>query len=265
MKVSIITVVYNRADVIRDTIESVLSQTYKNIEYIIIDGASTDCTMDVANEYKDRITKIISEPDRGLYDAINKGIRLATGDIVGLIHSDDFYLDNLVIQRVVDTFKKENKDMLFADLLYIKGDNKDKVLRYYSSKNFKVDKLKYGMMPPHPTLFVKKEIYEKYGLYKIDYKIAADLEMFVRLLLVNKLSFSYIHLPIVKMRVGGISSGGLIRKIECNIEAIRAIKSNGLHTNHIILLKKYPVKILEIIKGYSYNILAWMKNEKGKQ
>lgn len=196
MKVSIITVVYNRADVIRDTIESVLSQTYKNIEYIIIDGASTDGTMDVVNEYKDKISKIISEPDRGLYDAINKGIKEATGDVIGLIHSDDFYLDNLVIQRVVDTFKKENKHMLFADLLYIKGDNKDKVLRYYSAKNFTVKKLKYGFVPPHPTLFVKKEVYEKYGLYKIDYKIAADYEMFVRLLLVNKLSFSYIHLPI---------------------------------------------------------------------
>lgn len=264
MKVSIITVVYNRADVIRDTIESVLSQTYKNIEYIIIDGASTDGTMDVVNEYKDKISKIISEPDKGLYDAINKGIKEATGDVIGLIHSDDFYLDNLVIQRVVDTFKKENKHMLFADLLYIKGDNKDKVLRYYSAKNFTVKKLKYGFMPPHPTLFVKKEVYEKYGLYKIDYKIAADYEMFVRLLLVNKLSFSYIHLPIVKMRVGGVSSGGIRRKIECNIEVLRAIRSNGLKANHLVLLKKYPIKIIEIIKGHSYNILDRIKNKKGK-
>ena len=264
MKVSIITVVYNRADVIRDTIESVLSQTYKNIEYIIIDAASTDGTMDVVNEYKDKISKTISEPDRGLYDAINKGIKEATGDVIGLIHIDDFYLDNLVIQRVVDTFKKENKHMLFADLLYIKGDNKDKVLRYYSAKNFTVKKLKYGFMPPHPTLFVKKEVYEKYGLYKIDYKIAADYEMFVRLLLVNKLSFSYIHLPIVKMRVGGVSSGGIRRKIECNIEVLRAIRSNGLKANHLVLLKKYPIKIIEIIKGYSYNILDRIKNKKGK-
>ena len=264
MKVSIITVVYNREDVIRDTIESVLSQTYKNIEYIIIDGASTDSTMDVVNEYKDKISKIISEPDKGLYDAINKGIKEATGDVIGLIHSDDFYLDNLVIQRVVDTFKKENKHMLFADLLYIKGDNKDKVLRYYSAKNFTVKKLKYGFMPPHPTLFVKKEVYEKYGLYKIDYKIAADYEMFVRLLLVNKLSFSYIHLPIVKMRVGGVSSGGIRRKIECNIEVLRAIRSNGLKANHLVLLKKYPIKIIEIIKGHSYNILYRIKNKKRK-
>ena len=264
MKVSIITVVYNRADVIRDTIESVLSQTYKNIEYIVIDSGSTDSTMDVVNEYKDKISKIISEPDRGLYDAINKGIKEATGDVIGLIHSDDFYLDNLVIQRVVDTFKKENKHMLFADLLYIKGDNKDKVLRYYSAKNFTVKKLKYGFMPPHPTLFVKKEVYEKYGLYKIDYKIAADYEMFVRLLLVNKLSFSYIHLPIVKMRVGGVSSGGIRRKIECNIEVLRAIRSNGLKANHLVILKKYPIKIIEIIKGHSYNILDRIKNKKGK-
>ncbi len=262
MKVSIITVVYNRADVVRDTIESVLSQTYKNIEYIIIDGASTDGTMDVVNEYKDRISKIISEPDHGLYDAINKGIREATGDVIGLIHSDDFYLDNFVIQRVVDEFKNKKVDTLFADLLYIKGDNKDKVLRYYSAKNFTVKKLKYGFIPPHPTLFVKKEVYEKCGLYKTDYKIAADYEMFVRLLLVNKLSFSYIHLPIVKMRVGGVSSGGIRRKIECNIEVVRAIKSNGIKTNHFLILKKYPIKLFEIIKGYSYNSLVKIK--KGK-
>jgi hypothetical protein len=163
---------------------------------------------------------------------------------------------------VVDTFNKENKDMLFADLLYIKGDKKDKVLRYYSAKNFTVKKLKYGFMPPHPTLFVKKEVYEKYGLYKIDYKIAADYEMFIRLLLVNKLSFSYIHLPIVKMRVGGVSSGGIRRKIECNIEVIKATRDNGVKTNHLVILKKYPIKVLEIIRGYSYNVLVKIKKRR---
>ena len=171
MKVSIITVVFNRVDVVRDTIESVLNQTYKNIEYIIIDGASTDGTMDVVSEYKDKISKIVSEPDNGLYDAINKGIEQATGDVVGLIHSDDFYTDNLVIQRVVDAFNKEKSDTVFADLLYIKDDNHEKVLRYYSAKKFTPKKLTYGLMPPHPTFFVKKEIFSKYGLYKTDYKI----------------------------------------------------------------------------------------------
>lgn len=264
MKVSIITVVLNGAKTIRGTIESVFNQTYDDIEYIVIDGQSVDGTIDIVNEYKDKISKIVSEQDHGLYAAINKGIDLATGDIIGLIHSDDFYLDNLVIQRVVDEFVNKKIDSVFADLLFIKDDNFDRVLRYYSAKNFKPEKLTYGLMPPHPTFFVKKEIYEKYGGYKTDYKIAGDYEMFVRLLYINKISYSYINLPIIKMRVGGISSGGLKTKIMCNIEVVRAIRNNGIKTNHLVILKKYPIKILEIIKGYSYNILARIKNKRGK-
>lgn len=255
MKITIITVVLNRAETIRDTIESVLNQTYKNIEYIIVDGKSSDGTMSVVNEYKDKISTIVSEKDEGMYSAINKGIKLATGDVVGLIHSDDFYLDDYVIQRVVDEFMSKKVDSVFADLLYIKDENLDKVLRYYSAKNFTREKLTYGIMPPHPTFFVKKEIYEKYGYYEVDYKIASDYEMFVRLLYINKISYAYIHLPIIKMRVGGVSSGGIKTKILCNKEVIRAIRSNGIKTNHLIILKKYPIKILEIIKGYVYNFL----------
>lgn len=255
MKVSIITVVFNRVDVVRDTIESVLNQTYKNIEYIIIDGASTDGTMDVVSEYKDKISKIVSEPDNGLYDAINKGIEQATGDVVGLIHSDDFYTDNLVIQRVVDAFNKEKSDTVFADLLYIKDDNHEKVLRYYSAKKFTPKKLTYGLMPPHPTFFVKKEIFSKYGLYKTDYKIAADYEMFFRLFITHEVNYTYIHFPIVKMRTGGLSAGGIRNKILINKEAIRAMKENGHYSNQLLILKKYPVKILEIVKGYLYNYL----------
>ncbi|RXJ67396.1 glycosyl transferase [Halarcobacter ebronensis] len=256
MKVTIITVVLNGAKTIRETIESVLSQTYENIEYIVIDGQSSDGTLDIVNEYKEKINKIISEPDQGLYAAINKGIDLATGDIIGLIHSDDYYLDNLVIQRVVDEFISKNVDSVFADLLYIKDDNINRVLRYYSAKNFIPEKLIYGLMPPHPTFFVKKELYSKYGGYEIDYKIASDYEMFVRLLYINRISYSYINLPIIKMRVGGVSSGGLKTKILCNKEVLRAIRSNGIKTNHLIILKKYPIKVWEIIKGYAYNVLV---------
>jgi glycosyltransferase involved in cell wall biosynthesis len=255
MKVTIITVVLNGAKTIRSTIESVLSQTYKDIEYIIIDGQSTDGTIEILNEYKDKIDLILSEEDKGLYSAINKGIELATGDVIGLIHSDDFYLDNLVIQRIADEFYEKNVDTVFADLIYVKDNNLEKVLRYYSAKNFTPKQLTYGIMPPHPTFFVKKDIFKRYGYYKTDYTIASDYEMFVRLLYINKVSFSYINLPIIKMRIGGLSTGGLKSKILCNIEVVRAIRNNGINVNHIIIFKKYPIKILQIVKGYLYNFL----------
>lgn len=256
MKITIITVVFNGAKTIKNTIESVLSQTYKNIEFIVIDGNSSDNTMEILNNYKDKIDILVSEPDKGLYDAINKGIGLATGDVIGLLHSDDFYTDNAVLQRVVSKFQESGADTLFADLLYIKDDNLNMVLRYYSAKNFTPKKLTYGLMPPHPTFFVKKSIYDKYGPYRLDFKIASDYEMFFRLLYKNKVSYSYINFPIVKMRVGGLSGGGIKNKILINKEVIQAIKYNGISSNHLLILRKYPVKIIEIIKGYVYNFLS---------
>ncbi len=255
LKISIITIVYNREKTIKDTINSVLNQTYKNIEYIIIDGKSTDSTLNIVNSYKDKISKIISEKDDGLYDALNKGINLATGDIIGFIHSDDFYIDNFVIEKVANEFKKNNPDTLFADLVYIKDENKEKIHRYYSAKNFTPNKLKYGLMPPHPTFFVKKEVYQKYGLYKTDYKIAGDFEMITRLLLVNKLSFSYLNTPLVKMRLGGISTSSFKQRLKTNKEVLRALKENGIKANHLSILKKYPTKIKELLKAKFYNLI----------
>jgi len=256
MKLTIITVVLNGANTIRDTIESVLNQTYKNVEYIIIDGNSTDNTLKIVNEYKDNIDLIISKSDQGLYTAINKGISLATGDIVGLLHSDDFYVNNIVLDTIVARFKKTQVDTVFADLVYVKSDNLDKVIRYFSAKNFEPKKLTYGLMPPHPTFFVKKLVYDTYGLYKTDYQVAADYEMFIRLLYKNNVSYSYIHKVIVKMRVGGLSGGhGIIHKILNNIEVIRAMKNNGINLNHFLILRKYPIKVMEIIKGYVYNFI----------
>ena len=255
MKLTIITVVFNGAKTIKHTIESVLNQTYKNVEYIVIDGKSSDNTMDIVNEYKDTIDTIISEPDKGLWDAINKGIGLATGDIIGLLHADDFYTDEKVLQRVVSKLEESKTDTLFADLLYIKDDNLDLVLRYFSAKNFTPKKLTYGLMPPHPTFFVKKSVYEQYGTYRTDLKIASDYEMFVRLLYKNNVSYSYIHFPIVKMRVGGLSGGGLRNKMLMNREVVRAIKDNGIHASCLLILRKYPIKVLEVIKGYVYNFL----------
>lgn len=248
MKISIITVVYNNKETIKDAIDSVFSQTYKDIEYIIIDGASTDGTIEVVQSYGDQIDKFISEKDKGLYDAMNKGIKLATGDVVGILNSDDFYIDNYVIEKVVKEFKESQVDSVYADLVFVKPDNLDKTVRYYDSSHFSPDKFAYGWIPAHPTFFVKKEMYEKYGIFKTDYNIAADYELLTRFLAKNKISYSYIKKPIVKMRIGGTSTNGIKSNYILNKEIIRACRENDIDTNWIKVLSKYPKKILGLFK-----------------
>ena len=248
MKVSIITVVWNNKDTIKDAIDSVLSQSYKDIEYIIIDGASTDGTVDIVKSYGDKITKFISEPDKGLYDAMNKGIKLATGDIIGILNSDDFYTDKYVIEKIVGTFESLHVDSVFADLIYVKPENLTKTVRYYDSSKFYPAKFAYGYMPAHPTFFVRKEIYEKYGVFRTDLKIASDFDILIRFLYTNKVSYSYIQKPIVKMRLGGVSTNGLKSKILLNKEVLKVCKDNKIDTNIFKILAKYPSKILELLK-----------------
>lgn len=248
MKISIITVVWNNKNTIRDAIDSVLNQTYKDIEYIIIDGASTDGTVKIVKSYEDKITKFISEPDKGLYDAMNKGISASSGEIVGILNSDDFYKDKFVVEKIVNEFNKTQCDSVYADLIYIKPDNIEKTVRYYDSSYFSPEKFAYGWMPAHPTFFVKKNIYEKYGVFKTDYKIAADYELLVRFLSKNKVTYSYIKEPIVKMRLGGASTSGIKSNYTLNKEIIRACKENDIYTNWIMILSKYPKKILGLFK-----------------
>lgn len=247
MKISIITAVYNNKETIRDAIDSILSQTYKNIEYIIIDGASSDGTIEIIKSYGDKITKFVSESDNGIYDAMNKGIALATGDVVGILNSDDFYIDEHVIQKVVNIFQEKKVDSIFADLVFVKPDNLEKTIRYYDSSKFKPSKFAYGWMPAHPTFFVKRNIYEKYGLFKTDYKIAADYELLVRFLEKYKISYYYLQLPIIKMRIGGVSTSGIKSNYILNKEIIRACKENDIHTNWIKVLSKYPSKIMGLL------------------
>ncbi len=187
MKISIITVVRNNKESIKNAIDSVLNQTYKNIEYIIIDGESTDGTVEIVRSYRDKISKFISEPDSGLYDAMNKGISLATGDVVGILNSDDFYIDDQVIQRVVKEFEVKDVDSVYADLVFVKPVNLDKTVRYYDSSKFILSKFAYGWMPAHPTFFVKKDIYEKYGVFITDLKIDADFYILIRFMFINKI------------------------------------------------------------------------------
>jgi glycosyltransferase involved in cell wall biosynthesis len=240
--------VRNNKQTIKDAIDSVINQSYKNIEYIIIDGASTDGTIEVIKEYKNKITKFISEKDDGLYDAMNKGIRLATGDIVGILNSDDFYKDNFVIEKIMNIFKKESIDSMFADLIYVRAENLDKTIRYFDSSKFKPSRFAYGFMPAHPTFFVKREVYEKYGLFRTDLKISADFDILVRFLYTHKITYRYLQEVLVKMRVGGVSTGGFRSKLLLNREVLQVCADNNIKTNLFKILLKYPHKIICLFK-----------------
>jgi glycosyltransferase involved in cell wall biosynthesis len=247
-KVSIITVVWNNKETIKDAIDSVLKQTYKNIEYIIIDGASTDGTVEVVQSYGEKISKFVSEPDRGLYDAMNKGIALATGDVVGILNSDDFYIDEYVIEKVVREFEEKQVDSVYADLVYVKPENIEKVVRYYDSSHFTPEKFAYGWMPAHPTFFVRRWVYEKYGVFRTDLKIGADFDILARFLYTHKISYSYMKEVLVKMRIGGVSTGGLKATWQIAKEQLQVCRDNGIDTNIFKIFSKYPRKIMELLK-----------------
>ena len=243
LSVSIITVVYNNANFIRDAIDSALAQTYKDIEYIIIDGKSTDGTVEIVQSYGDKIDKFISAPDKGIYDAMNKGIALSTGDVVGILNSDDFYIDDKVIEKVVKEFEEKQVDSVYADLVFVRPQNLTKTVRYYDSSHFDPTKFAYGWMPAHPTFFVKKDIYDKYGVFRTDFKIGADFDILARFLYTQKISYSYMQEVLVKMRLGGVSTS--FRSIWMNsIEQLRACKNNSIKTNIFKILYKYPRKLM---------------------
>lgn len=253
MKVSIVTVAFNSATTIRDTIESVLSQDYPRIEYIVIDGGSTDGTLDIIGEYGPRVTHLISEPDHGIYDAMNKGIDLATGDVVGFLNSDDMYIDSKAVSQLMAVMNSQKSDCVFADLIYVAPDNTDRVLRYYSSKKFHPGLFQYGWMPAHPTFFAKKSIYEKVGSFSLSYMIAADFELLVRMLAVHGASYSYVPKALVRMRAGGVSTAGLSHSLLLNREIVKACRANGINTNLAKVLLKIPMKLMELLKGRALN------------
>ncbi len=248
MKVTIITVVLNNKDYIEDCIKSVVSQHYKDIEYIIIDGGSTDGTIDIIKKYEDKINVWNSERDEGMYDAINKGIGMSNGDIIGILHSDDLYVDKYVIDNVVGEFGKYNVDSVYADLIYVERNNLNNVVRYYDSSVFKICKFAYGWMPAHPTCFIKKIVYDKYGLYRTDFIIAADYELLVRLYAKHKVNYSYLPKVIIKMRSGGLSTRNLKSNIILNREILRACREHGIETNIFKIYLKYFMKLSQLIK-----------------
>ena len=249
MKVSVITVCFNSAATLRNTIESVLTQSYPDVEYIVVDGASTDASMDILSEYQDQIAKIISEPDDGIYDAMNKGIMKCTGDIVGILNSDDFFASSTTIEDVVAVFQKEQEaDIVFGDVVYVSLDDLKTVTRYYSSRSFKPWKLRFGFMPPHPATFVRGDVYKKLGLYRLNFQICSDYEIFIRWLVFAKLVYRRIDQVLVHMRPGGLSTSGIRSSILLNREIIQACIDNGLYTNWLFLLPKIPFKLLELVR-----------------
>ena len=243
LKISIITVSFNSQSTIRQTIDSVFSQDYQNKEHILIDGKSKDWTLEIVEFCKEKLDYFISEDDDGIYDAMNKGIKVATGDIIGILNSDDFYPDNNVISKVAEVFNKTKCDCLYGDLVYVKSTFARKVVRYWKSGNYTKKRIKQGWMLPHPTFFVRKKIYEKYGLYDTKLKSAADYEMILRLLYIRKLKVEYIPQIMVKMRLGGKSNRTIINRLRANYEDNMAWKLNNLYKPYFIRILKPMLKL----------------------
>jgi len=228
MKISIITVCYNSAKTIEATIESVAAQSYKNVEHIIVDGGSIDGTLEVIRGWNKHAIRLISEPDFGIYDAMNKGIRLATGDIVGILNSNDVYYDGNVLEDVFKVMSDTSIDACYADLIYVAEDNINDIIRYWESCVFKKGLFKTGWAPPHPTFFVRRQLYEKYGLFDLNYPLAADFELMARLLAKHEVSSVYIPKIFIKMRLGGVTNKSVVNVIRQNIEIYKACRKNGV-------------------------------------
>ncbi len=251
IKISIITVAFNSASTIRDTFDSVLSQTFPNIEYIVVDGASTDNTLNIIKAYEPKFDgrmRWISEPDKGLYDAMNKGIQMSTGDIVGFLNSDDIYPFPHIITGIVECFK-DNIDVqaVYGDVKFMSVNNPDKIVRYIRAKKFRPIRFRFGFMPPHPSFFTYRKYYDELGMFRLNYQIAADYELLCRFLYKNNLKSKYLPVEIVRMRMGGKSTASLKSNYILNKEIVTACKENGIYTNMFILGFKYFIKIFELI------------------
>jgi glycosyltransferase involved in cell wall biosynthesis len=250
LKISIITVTYNCELVLSDCLNSVASQKYKNIEHIIIDNASTDGTISLLNAKRDQLALLVSEKDEGIYHAMNKGIKLATGDIIGFLNSDDFYINNEVISKVASEFKKEiSLEACYSDLVYVNKNYTSKIVRYFKSCEFKKGLFSKGWCPPHPTFFVRKSVYEKYGNFNLDYCLAADVELMMRFFEVHKIKSYYIPEVWVKMRMGGITNKSLKNILIQNLEILNSLKKNGLRANPVIFfLYKLISRAIQFLK-----------------
>jgi len=245
MKISIITATYNSAATLEDTIKSVLSQTYSDFEYVVVDGASTDETLDIVKRYEKEFDGRLvysSEKDQGIYDAMNRGIAMATGDVIGILGSDDFFTSNDILEKVAEALADENIDAVYGDIHYVKPDNLQKSIRCYSSKNFRPFWMRFGFMPAHPSFYCRKSIYDKYGTFDISYPVSADFENLLRLLYIHKIRTRYLALDFVTMRTGGASSSGY-KSVKAGLrDRSRALRENHVYSNKLFLCSLYVYK-----------------------
>ena len=251
MRISIITATFNSEETIKDTIESVLRQSYTDFEYIIKDGGSKDNTLNIIHEYAQKLGDrliIISEPDRGIYDAMNNAMEMASGDMIGILNSDDFYTSDDVLQTIVETIEQNDVDAIYGDIHFVNDDDLTKCVRYYSSSVFRRWMMRFGMMPAHPSFYCKRDVYERLGKFDTSYKIAADFENLLRLIYIGKIKTKYIKKDFVTMRTGGASTAGFASRKLIMKEHLRALKDYGIYSNFFLLSIRYIYKIYELVR-----------------
>lgn len=248
MKISVITVAYNSAATIANTMDSVAMQSYTDMEHLVVDGASKDDTVKIAQAHGTPRTLIQSGPDNGIYDAMNKGLARATGDIVCFLNADDAYADAEVLARVAHEMQLHRLDALFGDVVFFRADAPQRSVRRYRSDRFRPDRLAYGWMPAHPALFMKRSIYEQLGGFRTHFRIAGDFDFIARAFGPGRLR--YRHLPdiMVRMQAGGVSNAGLRSKWRLNREVLQSCRENGIQTNLLKILSKYPAKLVELLR-----------------
>lgn len=252
MKISVVTVSHNSESTIRSTLESVLAQSYADYELIIVDGASSDGTMEVVREFEPRFgdkLRYISEPDSGIYDGMNKGIAMASGDVIGFLNSDDYFTSNDILQKVANALICSDVDAVYGDVHYVRSTNLNRCVRYYSSKRFRPWKMLMGWMPAHPSFYCRREIYEKYGQFDANLSLAADFDLMLRLIYINNINTRYLPLDFVTMRMGGASSRGVDSHSVIIREHIYSFRKNGVCSNVLLDCMRYPFKLWEFVIG----------------
>jgi len=257
MKVSIVTATYNCGRTLRASLDSLARQTYRKIEHVIVDGASTDDTLRLIENYAENVdyeVKLISEPDEGVYDALNKGIKLATGDVVGLLHSDDMFASDRVIERIVEVLSSNEYDGCYGDIVYVDREDTSKMVRYWKAGKYNRKKLLLGWMPPHPTCFLKRSVYERFGLFDTSYKIAADYDFMVRILYTGGVRLAYIPEVITIMRSGGMSNKSLKNRILVLRENYAVMKKHGLPAFRALLVRTLS-RIPQFVVGKAHRLV----------